>query len=132
MKFVDEIQIDTGGGWAEGTFFVDPRADYLKDHFPGFPMLPGLLMLEASVRTAAALWAASAMPPRDGAVLEHIDRLQLVRRVVPGETLRVRVTATREERGDATASFTARGTVADETAVRASFRLRAATEEVTR
>ena len=89
-------------------------------------------MLEASVRTAAALWAASAWPPRDGAVLEYLDRLQVVRRVVPGETLRVRVTATPAPREEATASFTARGAVNEETAVRVSFRLRAATQEVTR
>src|SRR5207247_7489323 len=124
VTFVDEIRVDPDAGWAEGTLFVDPRADYLKDHFPGFPTLPGLLMLEASVRTAAALWAASAMPPQGGAVLEHVDRLQVVRRVVPGETLRVRVTATREPRQPATASFTARGAVDEETAVRVSFRLR--------
>jgi 3-hydroxyacyl-[acyl-carrier-protein] dehydratase len=129
VKFVDAIHVDTAGGSAEGTFFVEPGADYLKDHFPGFPMLPGLLMLEASVRTATALWAAAASAPRDGAVLEHLDRLQVVRRVVPGETLRVHVRAGRDLGEPGSASFTARGTVADRTAVRATFRLRAATPE---
>jgi 3-hydroxyacyl-[acyl-carrier-protein] dehydratase len=132
VRFVDDIRVDTGAGSAEGTLFVDPGADYLKDHFPGFPTLPGLLMLEASVQTAAALWAASATPPREGAVLEHVDRLQVVRRVVPGETLRVHVTVQSDAGGRGTASFTARGAVDTETAVRASFRLRAAAQEVTR
>jgi 3-hydroxyacyl-[acyl-carrier-protein] dehydratase len=132
VKFVDAIQIDTGGASAEGTFFVEPDADYLKDHFPGFPMLPGLLMLEVSVRTAAALWAASASPPRHGAVLEHLDRLQVVRRVAPGETLRVQVRGSRNPGEPASASFTARGSVEDQTALRARFRLRAATQEVRR
>ena len=116
---------------ARQDLFVDPGADYLKDHFPGFPMLPGLLMLEASVRTAAALWAASAQAPSDGAVLEHVDRLQLVRRVIPGETLRLHVTINPDPDGHRTACFAARGVVNGETAVRASFRLRAATEKVT-
>jgi 3-hydroxyacyl-[acyl-carrier-protein] dehydratase len=132
VKFVDAIHVDTGSGSAEGTFFVEPDADYLKDHFPGFPMLPGLLMLEVSVRTAAALWAASASPPPDGAVLEHLHRLHVVRRVFPGETLRVQVRGSCNPGEPATASFTARGTVEDQTAVRASFRLRAATQEVKR
>jgi 3-hydroxyacyl-[acyl-carrier-protein] dehydratase len=127
VKFVDDIHVDPGAGSADGTLFVDPGADYLKDHFPGFPTLPGLLMLEASVRTAAALWAASATPPREGAVLEHVDILQVVRRVVPGETLRVHVTVNPDPGGPGTASFTARGAVDQEPAVRASFRLRAAT-----
>src|ERR1700730_16759993 len=131
VRFVDEIDIDADARSANGTLFVDPGADYLKDHFPGSPMLPGLLMLEASVRTAAALWAASALAPSDGAVLEHVDRLQLVRRVVPGETLRLHVTINPDPGGPRTACFAARGVVNGETAVRASFRLRAATEEVT-
>jgi hypothetical protein len=60
-------------------------------------------------------------------VLEHVDILQVVRRVVPGETLRVHVTVNPDPGGPGTASFTARGAVDQEPAVRASFRLRAAT-----
>jgi len=132
VTFVDEISVEAGARSANGSLFVDAAADYLKDHFPGVPMLPGLLMLEASVRTAAALWVACAVRPMDGAVLEHVDRLQVVRRVVPGETLRVHVEMVPATGETGTASFTARGAVDGETAVRAKFRLRAATEEVTR
>jgi 3-hydroxyacyl-[acyl-carrier-protein] dehydratase len=132
VTFVDEISVEAGVRSADGSLFVDAAADYLKDHFPGVPMLPGLLMLEASVRTAAALWVACAATSMDGAVLEHVDRLQVVRRVVPGETLRLHVEMVPAEDESGTASFTARGAVDGETAVRAKFRLRAATEEVTR
>jgi 3-hydroxyacyl-[acyl-carrier-protein] dehydratase len=131
VKFIDAIKVDAGARVAEGLLFVDAGADYLKDHFPGAPMLPGLLMLEASVRTAAALWAAC-VPPVEGAVLEHVERLQMVRRVVPGETLRVHVELAPDPVGHRTACFTARGAVDGETAVRARFRLRAATQEVIR
>jgi 3-hydroxyacyl-[acyl-carrier-protein] dehydratase len=131
VKFVDQISIDAAARSAEGSLFVDAGADYLRDHFPGMPILPGLLMLEASVRTAAALWAAGEAPPADGAVLAALDRLQVVRRVVPGETLRVRVERVAESGARGMASFTARGAVDGATAVRASFRLRAACEEVT-
>lgn len=132
MKFIDVIRVDLGARAAEGSLFVDPGDDYLKDHFPGAPMLPGLLMLEAAVRTAAALWAASGAPPVAAAVLEQVDRLQVVRRVVPGKTLSVHVVFAVDPSGDHTARFTARGSVDGETVVRATFRLRAMTQEVSR
>ena len=131
MKFVDQISLDVSARSAEGSLFVDPDAEYLNDHFPGRPMLPGLLMLEASVRTAAALWAAGDPAPAGGAVLDHLERLQVVRRVVPGETLRVHVERLAEAGGDRTASFTARGAVEGQTAIRARFRLRDTMQEVT-
>jgi len=126
MTFIDEITLDAVTGAAEGSLFVDPHADYLKDHFPGAPMLPGLLMLEAAVRIAAALW--SARDPeqlRAGAVLEHVARLLVVRRVVPGETFVVRAQMITDGDRPGAASFTARGTVAGLTVIRARFRLKA-------
>jgi hypothetical protein len=53
-----------------------------------------------------------------------VERLQVVRRVVPGETLLVETT---KEPGDAagrTMKFTARGTVGGDPAMRARFSLR--------
>lgn len=125
MNLPDSILIDLAAGTAEGALHVDPGAEYLQDHFPGAPMLPGLLMLEVGVRVAAALWSAT-QPPVGGAVLEHLERLQVVRRVLPGETLRV--VAARAGDGEvepARAWFAVRGTVGAEMAVRAKFRLRA-------
>ena len=124
MRFADTIAVDLAAGTSTASFYVDPAADYLKDHFPGAPTLPGLMMLESAVRAAAALWDADDPTNVDRpALLEHVDRLQVVRRVVPGETLTVQTT--REAGEDAgTANFMARGMVGDDTAMRARFRLR--------
>jgi 3-hydroxyacyl-[acyl-carrier-protein] dehydratase len=121
----DSIRVNAAAGTAEASLHVHADAGYLKDHFPGAPMMPGLLMLEVCVRAAAALWVAS-HPQMAGAVLEHLERLQVVRRVVPGETLRVevaRAAAAVEEAGRA--RFAAVGSVGGEMALRAKFRLRA-------
>jgi 3-hydroxyacyl-[acyl-carrier-protein] dehydratase len=116
VKFVDDVRVDAAGAVADGSLFVDPNADYLKDHFPGAPMLPGLLMLEAAVRTAGALWG-------ETSVLSRVERLQVVRRVVPGETLSVRARLI-DAPADGRASFTAEGRVGGELAMRARFQLR--------
>jgi len=98
LRFADAITVDLAGGTSRALFFVDPAADYLKDHFPGAPTLPGLVMLESAVRTAAALWDATDTAESDRtATLAHVERLQIVRRVVPGETLLVETT---KESGD--------------------------------
>ena len=124
MRFADTITVDLTGGTSRAQFFVDPSADYLKDHFPGMPTLPGLVMLESAVRAAAALWDATEEAGSTAATLEQVERLQIVRRVVPGETLLV--DATKEAGGEAgrTMSFAARGTVGGDIAMRARFRLR--------
>ena len=121
MIFADHITVDSGGRRATGSLFVDPAADYLRDHFPGAPMLPGLVMLEAAVRVAGAL-IDGASATRYSTVLEHLERLQIVRRVGPGETL-VMTTERAMEEGDGL-DFSARGSVGDALAVRARFRLR--------
>jgi 3-hydroxymyristoyl/3-hydroxydecanoyl-(acyl carrier protein) dehydratase len=117
LRFTDSIAVDTAGGTSRALLFVDPTADYLKDHFPGAPTLPGLVMLETAVQAAAALLEAT-RPGAEGATLTHLERLQIVRRVVPGETLTVVTTIDIE-----TCGFTARGTVGGDTAMRARFRL---------
>ena len=125
LQFTDAIKVDLAGGTSQALFFVDPSADYLKDHFPGAPTLPGLVMLESAVRAASALW--DAMAPtgsRPMATLEHVERMQVVRRVVPGETLLVEATKEAGDDAGRTMSFWARGTVDGDTAMRARFRLR--------
>ena len=120
VQFLDKVRIEPSAVRAEGSLVVDPAAEYLKDHFPGAPMLPGLVMLEASVRTATALWSARRGPI--GAVLERVHRLQVVRRVVPGERFVVQVEWAGEPQ-EARAAFAAKGQVGGETAMRAQFDL---------
>jgi len=81
-------------------------------------------MLEAAVRAAAALWDAAEPAGSRTATLAHVDRLQVVRRVVPGETFLVETTDEAGDGDERTRSFSARGTVSGETAMRARFRLR--------
>jgi 3-hydroxyacyl-[acyl-carrier-protein] dehydratase len=124
VRFTDSIAVDPGSRTSRASLFVDPAADYLADHFPGAPTLPGLVMLEAAVRAAAALWHAAEPAGDRAATLAQVDRLQVVRRVVPGETFLVETTGEAGDGHEGTRSFTARGTVSGETAMRARFRLR--------
>jgi 3-hydroxymyristoyl/3-hydroxydecanoyl-(acyl carrier protein) dehydratase len=123
VRVADHITLDPSSGTSRASLTVDPAAEYLNDHFPGAPTLPGLVMLESAVRAAAALWDAGSPDARACAALEHVERLQIVRRVVPGETLIVE--ARMESDGERGAQwFAAHASVDGQTAMRTRFRLR--------
>ena len=70
---------------------VSSAEEYLQDHFPGYPVLPGVMMLEAMVQAARELEdpEGRANPPL---VLGSVRGLKYGRFVPPGSTLRVEVT----------------------------------------
>lgn len=80
---------------AERTLRADE--EYLADHFPKFPVMPGVMMLEALHQ--AAIW----MVRSGGNFSDPLVLLKEVRGVkfgdflCPGETLRVKVQRTKEE-----------------------------------
>lgn len=71
---------------------VTAAEEYLGDHFPGFPVLPGVMMLEAMVQAARRLIQTRGPEP-DGPplVLGAVRALKYGRFVRPGQALRVRV-----------------------------------------
>jgi 3-hydroxyacyl-[acyl-carrier-protein] dehydratase len=85
---------------------VSSAEEYLQDHFPGFPILPGVLMLEAMVQAARRL-----LTTRDPAMARHVlgsvRALKYGAMVKPGDTLRVEV---RIGETDSESSVDCRGT----------------------
>jgi len=69
---------------------VSLAEEYLQDHFPGFPILPGVLMLEAMVQAGREL--VRAHPQADGrVVLGQVRALKYGTFVKPGRTIRIEV-----------------------------------------
>lgn len=71
--------------------------EYLADHFPTYPVLPGVLMIEALVQAARQMLAPLSGDPR--LVLGEVRALRYGSFVRPGEALRVEVTLTGREDG---------------------------------
>lgn len=70
--------------------------EYLGDHFPGFPVMPGVLMLEALTQAGAWLVRASEDFTHSMVVLRQAANVKYGRFVEPGHTMRVTAEITGE------------------------------------
>ena len=71
--------------------------EYLADHFPTFPVMPGVLMLESMVQSAAWLVRATQDFSHSMVVLEEAKNVNYKSFVSPGRTLKVTVESIRIE-----------------------------------
>lgn len=91
--------------------------EYLQDHFPLFPVMPGVLMLESMYQTAAWLLRITDDFSHSLVLLKEARNVKYSGFVRPGQTLRV--TATVQSREDAESKFKVEGRVDGELAVSA-------------
>lgn len=85
---------------------VSSAEEYLQDHFPSYPVLPGVMMLEAMVQAARRLCDTTTSPM----VLGQVRALKYGAFVRPGATLRVDVTL-HKKNDDGTIDFKGEGTL---------------------
>ncbi len=70
---------------------VSVNEDFFQGHFPGQPLMPGVLLIETMAQVAAILLLEGGAVRR--AWLRGVDNAKFRSRVVPGDRLRVEVTA---------------------------------------
>jgi 3-hydroxyacyl-[acyl-carrier-protein] dehydratase len=104
-----------------GVKYVSLAEEYLADHFPTFPVLPGVMMLEALTQAAGWVLHRRSNFARSFAVLKEAKNVKYGNFVAPGNHLRVEVEFLKET--DAGASFKATGTVNGSTAVAARIEI---------
>ncbi|MBL0927602.1 MAG: polyketide synthase dehydratase domain-containing protein, partial [Phycisphaerales bacterium] len=78
---------------------VSNAEEYLLDHFPGFPVLPGVFMIEAMVHAARRLLVHT-NPARARHVLGGVRALKYGTFVRPGDAMRVTVTLEKSGNGE--------------------------------
>jgi 3-hydroxyacyl-[acyl-carrier-protein] dehydratase len=95
--------------------------EYLADHFPAYPVLPGVMMLEALVQSAAWLVRASTGFEKSLVLLREAQNVRFGSFVRPGGQLVMEVTAI--EIGPDSSRFKAVGTCDGQVAVQAKLTL---------
>lgn len=107
---VDQIAEHEPGRRVVAIKNVTVSEEFFQGHFPGEPLLPGVLMIESFAQAAALLL------PEACVALRGVDNAKFRKQVVPGDRLRVEVTMVRRRRGivQATAAASVNGqTVAE-------------------
>lgn len=74
---------------------ISAAEEYLQDHFPSFPVIPGVFMVEAMVQAARALLDRPASEPP--MVLGRVRALKFGTFGQPGDVLRIEVTKRKTE-----------------------------------
>jgi 3-hydroxyacyl-[acyl-carrier-protein] dehydratase len=106
--------------------FISPDLDVFKGHYPGYPLMPGVLLCEAVFQTGALFMAKMLQNSgqvteagRKAPVLTRIKGAKFKREVKPGDTIKIHVTLD-ENIGNAW-FFKGKVLVEDKTAVKVDF-----------
>ncbi len=91
--------------------------EYLMDHFPRFPVMPGVLMLEALYQTSAWLVRASEDFAHSTVVMKEAKSVKYADFVEPGQTLTFAAEIFKQD--EHTTTLKTRGTVGTNSAVSA-------------
>jgi 3-hydroxyacyl-[acyl-carrier-protein] dehydratase len=94
---VDKIVDMDGDSSAVGIKNVTINEPFFQGHFPNFPVMPGVLLIEGMAQTAGALCVANLAESYEPQLVYFmsIDRARFRRPVLPGDTVRYHMTKKR-------------------------------------
>lgn len=114
MLLIDKVTEMEDGKWAKGIKNVTANEPFFQGHFPGNPIMPGVLITESLAQLGAVLLLS--MPENKGkvGVFTGINNFKFRRQVLPGDTLELEIEMLqyRHGMGKASAKATVEGQVA--------------------
>lgn len=113
FRLIDKIESFEQDEKLVASKLVPADATYLKDHFPEFPVLPGVFMLEAATQASAWLLRLSDDMKHSVIMLKEARNVKYADFVRPDERLRVTTELTKAD--DTTATFKVSGMVEERT-----------------
>lgn len=90
------VELDPGKRGV-GIKCVTAAEPHLAGHFPGRPLMPGVLILEHQAQVGGVMLLAVPSTDRRLALLAGVEKARFKRQVVPGDVLRTEVTLTKQK-----------------------------------
>ena len=88
---IDEVEKYVPGESAIAYKNVNEQEWYFKGHFPGNPIMPGVLITESLAQTGAVAILSMNENKGKNALFGGIDKMKFKRKVVPGDRLKLEV-----------------------------------------
>lgn len=88
---IDEVKEYVPGESAIAYKNVNEQEWYFKGHFPGNPIMPGVLIAESLAQTGAVAILSMDENKGKNALFGGIDKMKFKRKVVPGDRLKLEV-----------------------------------------
>ena len=93
FRFIDALTELEPGNSAAGTYAVRGDESFLRAHFPGRPMLPGVILVEAIAQLGGVIAQCDPNHARlDDLRLAAIRQAKITGTAIPGETITVQAT----------------------------------------
>ncbi len=90
FKFLDRLLDLDPGKSATAEYRVPDDAPFLRGHFPGQPLFPGVLLVEAAAQLAGTVAQSDpAIPPLRGLKLTGLRAVKILGSARPGQTIRI-------------------------------------------
>ncbi|MDO4975087.1 MAG: 3-hydroxyacyl-ACP dehydratase FabZ [Alphaproteobacteria bacterium] len=88
---IDEVESFTPGESATAYKYINEEEWYFKGHFPGNPIMPGVLIAESLAQTGAVAILSVEENKGKNALFGGIDKMKFKKQVIPGDTLKLEV-----------------------------------------
>ena len=93
FRFLDRLIRLEPGRSGEGEYRVRGDEPFLRGHFPGEPLFPGVLLVEAAAQLAGVVAQSDpAIPPLPGLKLTALRNVQILGTARPGEIVQLEAT----------------------------------------
>ncbi|MDR7857716.1 3-hydroxyacyl-ACP dehydratase FabZ [Tissierella sp.] len=92
---IDKVLIEEIGVRGIGYKNVTMNEPYFQGHFPGMPVMPGVLIVESMAQVGAVILLSDEKYKGKTPYFAGINKVRFKRKVVPGDTLRMEVVLTR-------------------------------------